>query len=73
MFPGVMKKTEIAPVFIKLDNTSKDNYRLIITLSSLQRQRPSKVLVFVQLNNFMESSQNILQVSENVIIWSIPF
>ena len=44
MFPGVMKKTEIAPAFIKLDNTSKDNYRLIITLSSLQRQRPSKVL-----------------------------
>ena len=33
-FPNLMKIAEITPVFKKLDNTSKDNYRPMSTLSS---------------------------------------
>ena len=71
-FPGLMKKTEITPVFIKLDNSSKDNYRPIITLPNLQR--PSEVpFLYKKIILWKTSSENILQVSEKVTIRSIPF
>ena len=67
-----MKKTEITPVFIKLDNSPKDNYRPIITLPNLQR--PSKVpFLYKKIILWKTSSENILQVSEKVTIRSIPF
>ena len=33
-FPNLMKVDKISPVFKKLDNTSKDNYRPISALSN---------------------------------------
>ena len=36
-FPNLMKIAEISPVFKKLDNTSKDNYRPISTLSNFTK------------------------------------
>ena len=36
-FPNLMKIAEISPVFKKLDNTSKDNYRSISTLSNFTK------------------------------------
>ena len=36
-FPNLMKTNEISPVFIKLDNTSKDNYRPISSLSNFTK------------------------------------
>ena len=50
-FPNLMKIAEIAPVFKKLDNTSKDNYRPISTLSNFNKLFES--LIFPQLNRYM--------------------
>ena len=36
-FPNLMKVAEISPVFQKLDNTSKDNYRPISMLSNFAK------------------------------------
>ena len=36
-FPDPMEKAKINPVFKKLDNTSKDNYRPISTLSNFTK------------------------------------
>ena len=35
--PNLMKVAEISPAFKKLDNTSKDNYRTISTLSNFAK------------------------------------
>ena len=48
-----MKIAEITPVFKKLDNTSKDNYRPISTLSNFTKLFES--LIFTQLNRYMQN------------------
>ena len=47
-----MKIAEISPVFKKLDNTSKDNYRPISTLSNFTKLFES--ILFTQLNRCMQ-------------------
>ena len=48
-----MKIAEISPVFKKLDNTSKDNYRPISTLSNFTKLFES--ILFTQLNRYMQN------------------
>ena len=48
-----MKIAEISPVFEKLDNTSKDNYRPTTTLSNFAKLFES--IIHAQLNNYMEN------------------
>ena len=48
-FSNLIKIAEISAVFIKLDNTSKDNYRPISTLSNFTKLFESTL--FTQLNN----------------------
>ena len=36
-FPNLMKVAKISPVFKKLDNTSKENYQAISTLSNFAK------------------------------------
>ena len=48
-----MKVTEISPVFKKLDNTSKDNYRPISTLSNFTKLFES--ILFTQINRYMQN------------------
>ena len=48
-----MKGSEISPVFKKLDNTSKDNYRLISTLSNFAKS--SESIIYLQLNYYMDN------------------
>ena len=48
-----MKVAEISPVFKKLDNTSKDNYRIISTLSSFTKLFES--IFFNQLNRYVQN------------------
>ena len=52
-FPNLMKIAEIIPVFKKLDNTSKDNYRPISTLCNFTKLFES--LIFTQLNRYMQN------------------
>ena len=52
-FPNLMKIAEITPVFKKLDNTSKDNYRPVSTLSNFTKLFES--LIFTQLNRYMQN------------------
>ena len=52
-FPNLMKIAEITPVFKKLDNTSKDNYRPVNTLSNFTKLFES--LIFTQLNRYMQN------------------
>ena len=52
-FPNLMKIAEINPVFKKLDNTSKDNYRPISTLSNFTKLFES--ILFTQLNRYMQN------------------
>ena len=52
-FPNLMKIAEISPVFKKLDNTSKDNYRPISTLSNFTKLFES--ILFTQLNRYMQN------------------
>ena len=60
-FPNLMKIAEISPVFKKLDNTSKDNYRPISTLSNFTKLFES--ILFTQLNRYMQKKiQNISRV-----------
>ena len=47
-----MKIAQISPVFKKLDNTSKDNYRSISTLSNFTKLFQS--ILFTQLNRYMQ-------------------
>ena len=51
-FPNLMKMAQISPVFKKLDNTSKDNYRPISTLSSFTKL--FERILFTQLNRYMQ-------------------
>ena len=51
-FPNLMKIAEISPVFKKLDNTSKDNYRSISTLSNFTKLFES--ILFMQ-HRFMQN------------------
>ena len=51
-FPNLMKIDEISPAFKKLDNTSKDNYRPISTLSSFTKL--FERILFTQLNRYMQ-------------------
>ena len=53
-FPNLMKVAEINPVFKNnLDNTSKDNYQPISTLSNFAKLFDS--IIYSQLNDCMES------------------
>ena len=52
-FPNLMKVAEISPVFKKLDNTSKENYRPISTLSNFAKL--SESIIYPQLNDCMEN------------------
>ena len=52
-FPNLMKITEISSVFKKFDNTSKDNYRPISTLSNFTKFFES--ILFKQLNRYMQN------------------
>ena len=62
-FPNLMKIAEINPVFKKTDNTSKDNYRPISTLSNFTKLFES--ILFTQLNRYMQNNfSNISRVSE---------
>ena len=53
-----MKIAEISPVFKKLDNTSKDNYRSISTLSNFTKLFES--ILFTQLNRYMQNISKYL-------------
>ena len=48
-----MKSAEISPVFKKLNNTSKYNYRLISTLSNFTKNFEN--ILFMQLNRYMQN------------------
>ena len=48
-----MKVAEITPVFKKLDNTSKDNYWAISTLSNFAKLFES--IIYSQLNDYQEN------------------
>ena len=50
-FPNLMKIASVNSVFKKLDNTSKDNYRPISTLSVFTKLFES--ILFTQLNRYM--------------------
>ena len=50
-FPNLMKVAEISPVLKKLNNTSKDNYRPISTLSNFAELFES--IIYSQLNDCM--------------------
>ena len=52
-FPNLIKIAEISPVFKKLDNASKDNYRPISTLSNFTKLFES--ILFTQLNRYMQN------------------
>ena len=52
-FPNLTKIAEISPVFKKLGNTSKDNYRPISTLSNFTKLFES--ILFTQLNRYMKN------------------
>ena len=49
--PNLMKVAEISPVFKKLANTSKDNYRPISTLSNFAKLFEG--IIYSQLNDYM--------------------
>ena len=51
-FRNLMKIAEIIPVFKKLDNTFKDNYRPTSTLSNFTKLFES--ILFTQLNRYMQ-------------------
>ena len=48
-----MKLAEVSPVFKRLDNTSKANYRPISTLSNFAKLFEG--IVYSQLNDYMEN------------------
>ena len=48
-----MKVAEVSPVFKKLDNTSKDNYRPTSTLSNFAKLFES--IIYLQLNDYKEN------------------
>ena len=48
-----MKVAEVSPVFKKLDNTSKNNYRPTSTLSNFAKLFES--IIYSQLNDYMEN------------------
>ena len=52
-FPNLMKVAEISPVFKKLDNTSKENYQTISTLSNFAKL--FEKIIYSQLNDRMEN------------------
>ena len=52
-FPSLMKIVEIIPVFKKLDNTSKDNYRSINAQSNFTKRFES--ILSMQLNKHMQN------------------
>ena len=52
-FPNLMKIAEIKPIFKKLDNISKYNYRPISTLSNFTKLFES--ILFTQLNRYMQN------------------
>ena len=52
-FPSLMKIAEIIPVFKKLDNTSKDNYRSISAQSNFTKRFES--ILSMQLNKHMQN------------------
>ena len=60
-----MKIPEISPVFKKLNNTSKDNFRAISTLSNVTKLFES--ILFSQLNSYMQNkySKNLTGFRKN--------
>ena len=53
-FPNLRKIAEISPVFKKLDNTSKNNYRPISTPSNFTKLFYNINIFFTQLNRYMQ-------------------
>ena len=51
-FPNLMKVAEISPVFKKLGNNSKPNYRCITKLSNFAKLLES--IIYSQLNDYMK-------------------
>ena len=56
--PNLMKIAEISPVFKKLDNASKDNYRPTSTLPNFTEFFES--ILFPQLNRYMKNNFQII-------------
>ena len=51
-FLDILKYADITTVFIKIDATSKTNYKLISTLSNFSKK--FEKLIYVQIDSFME-------------------
>ena len=71
-FPNSMKVAKISPLSKKLDNTSKDNHRLISTLSNIAKL--FKNTTYLQLNHYMENKfSNTSLAIVKIITHKTPF
>ena len=64
IFPEELKRSEVIPLYKKLDPLKKENYRPVSLLPHV-----SKIferIIYKQINTYMEDKQNIWQVSENI-------
>ena len=57
LFPEILKKSEVTPVFKKGDPTSKTNYLPVSTLSDFSKI--FEKLIYLQLNNYMQNKFSI--------------
>ena len=71
-FPNSMKVAKISPLSKKLDNTSKDNHRLISTLSNIAKLFENTT--YLQLNHYMENKfSNTSLAIVKIITHKTPF